>query len=671
MANATASITIAFCTAFLASSFANAETQSPPNIVLILSDDQGYTDYGFMGHPEIETPHLDKLAKESALFRRGYVPTALCRPSLMTLITGLYSHQNKTTGNDPANTPANKAHADEAGKDARELLISHIDRTGALPQWLAKKGYVSHQSGKWWEGSPQRAGFTEGMTKGFPNRGGRHGDAGLKIGREGIKPVTEFIDRSVADKKPFFVWYAPFMPHTPHTPPARLFEKYKAKGVHERIAKYYAMCEWFDETCGALMNHIDDAGIKENTLVLYVCDNGWVQTEKGSYAPRSKRSPNELGTRTPLMFRWPGTIPTIQQFFMDSGYRVASGGKVFHGNPGKVGDSLFAKPRDPKPPKGEDNFNAMRAPNDGYALIVADEEMSDYKIASWATEQWQTVTDKPLFMSVGFFRPHRPLQVPKPWFDKFPLASIRRPAEPDGGDDWADMPEFARRLARTHAHKPLHKGLSDHEYIVANDEWDATIRAYHASIAFVDRQIGRFVQQLTKNPRGRETYVILVSDHGWHLGEKQHWCKGAIWEQTTHIPFIVRGPGVQPGSKCTQPVSLIDVYPSLVDLAGLENPAWLDGTSIKPQLTEPSSPRPPAISSYGEGNTSIRTERWRYIRYEDGSEELYDHRVDPNEWTNLANQPAHEATKENLAKTIPKNQHPGLKVQSWFDNFQK
>ena len=284
-----------------------------PNIVLILSDDQGYTDYGFMGHPEIETPHLDRLAKESALFRRGYVPTALCRPSLMTLITGLYSHQNKTTGNDPANTPANRAHAARAGEDARELLISHIDKTGALPQWLAKKGYVSHQSGKWWEGAPQRAGFTEGMTKGFPNSGGRHGDAGLKIGRDGIKSVTDFIARSVKDEKPFFVWYAPFMPHTPHTPPARLLEKYKAKGVQERIAKYYAMCEWFDETCGALVNHIDDSGIKDNTLVLYVCDNGWIQTEKGSYAPRSKRSPNEFGTRTPLMFRWPGTIPAADR----------------------------------------------------------------------------------------------------------------------------------------------------------------------------------------------------------------------------------------------------------------------------------------------------------------------------------------------------------------------
>jgi uncharacterized sulfatase len=298
---------------FLVAGSSLAADPAPPNIVLILSDDQGYTDYGFMGHPEIETPSLDKLARESTLFRRGYVPTALCRPSLMTLITGLYSHQNKTTGNDPANTPANKAHAQKAGKDIREVLISHIDKTGALPQWLAKKGYVSHQSGKWWEGSYQRGGFTEGMTKGFPNPVGRHGDAGLKVGRDGIHPVTDFIDRSVADEKPFFVWYAPFMPHTPHTPPKRLLDKYLKKGVQERIAKYYAMCEWFDETCGALVSHIDDSGIAENTLIVYVTDNGWIQTEGGSYAQRSKRSPNEFGTRTPIMFRWPGKIPAADR----------------------------------------------------------------------------------------------------------------------------------------------------------------------------------------------------------------------------------------------------------------------------------------------------------------------------------------------------------------------
>ena len=292
---------------------ATAADSKPPNIVLIISDDQSYADYGFMGHPSIETPHLDKLASESVVFRRGYVPTALCRPALMTLATGLYAHQNKTTGNNPTSTPANKAHAEKAGKDIRELLISHIDQTGALPGWLAEKGYVSHQSGKWWEGSFGRGGFTEGMTKGFPNKGGRHGDAGLKIGRDGMEPVFDFIDRSAADKKPFFVWYAPFLPHAPHTPPARLFEKYHAKGVPERIGKYYAMCEWFDETCGALIKHIDESGIAEDTLVIYVTDNGWIQTETGGYGPRSKRSPYERGTRTPIMFRWPGVIPAADR----------------------------------------------------------------------------------------------------------------------------------------------------------------------------------------------------------------------------------------------------------------------------------------------------------------------------------------------------------------------
>ncbi len=291
---------------------ASAETK-PPNIVLILSDDQSYTDYSFMGHEHIETPHLDQLASESALFRRGYVPTALCRPALMTIATGLYSHQNLTTGNNPDPTPENAAHAEKAGEDILELLISHIDETGTIAQWLGEAGYVSHQSGKWWEGSYQRGGFTEGMTKGFPNPGGRHGDVGLKIGREGMDPVFDFIDRSVADEKPFFVWYAPFLPHTPHDPPQTLLDKYLAKGLSENVARYYANCERLDDTVGDLMNHLDDSGLSEDTLVIYVTDNGWIQTEAKGYAPRSKRSPNEGGTRNPIMFRWPGTIPAADR----------------------------------------------------------------------------------------------------------------------------------------------------------------------------------------------------------------------------------------------------------------------------------------------------------------------------------------------------------------------
>ena len=296
--------------------------------------------------------------------------------------------------------------------------------------------------------------------------------------------------------------------------------------------------------------------------------------------------------------------------------------------------------------------------------------MSDYKVASWAIEQWNTPTENPLFMSVGFFRPHRPLQVPAPWFDLFPLDSIKRPAEPAEGADWDDMPEFARKLARSHAHKAMHDGLSDHEFIVENELWDETLRAYLASVAFVDAQIGRFVEALEKNPRGRETVVMFVSDHGWHLGEKKHWCKGAIWEQTLRIPFIVRAPGVEAGAISEEPVSLIDVYPSLVDLAGLPAPEYLDGDSVKPQLEDPAVEREPAISIYGEANTSIRSKDWRYIRYDDGSEELYYHKNDPNEWTNEADNPEYASIKEELSKFIPENPHPGLKVQDWFDKHQ-
>lgn len=280
-----------------------------PNVVIILSDDQSWTDYGFMGHPEIKTPHLDKLASESAMFSRGYVPTALCRPALTSIATGLYSHQTLITGNDPAATPANEAYEKKTGKTAKELLISNIDCHGALPMWLGKEGYLSFQSGKWWEGNFKRGGFTHGMTRGYPERGGRHGDDGLKIGREGMKPVFDFIDMAVEEEKPFFVWYAPFLPHTPHNPPERLFSKYRRDGLPNTVARYYAMCDWFDETCGELLGGLDSRGLSKDTLVIYVTDNGWIQSGKGNgYEIRSKRSPYEGGTRTPIMFRWPGVI---------------------------------------------------------------------------------------------------------------------------------------------------------------------------------------------------------------------------------------------------------------------------------------------------------------------------------------------------------------------------
>ena len=281
--------------------------ENHPNIVLIISDDQAWNDYGFMGHEQIKTPHLDQLARQSAVFPRGYVPTALCRPSLATLLTGHYASTHGITGNDPS--PKYAERGSQLYKDRCAQVISFIDRFKTAPKLLGDAGYLSHQSGKLWEGSYKNSGFTHGMTRGFPEPGGRHGDDGLKIGRNGIEPIKEFVDMATKKKTPFFLWYAPFLPHTPHNPPKRLFDKYNQGGTPTTVARYYAMCDWFDETCGELLGVIDGKGIADNTLVVYVTDNGWIQspTSRG-YAPRSKQTPYEGGIRTPIMYRWPGKI---------------------------------------------------------------------------------------------------------------------------------------------------------------------------------------------------------------------------------------------------------------------------------------------------------------------------------------------------------------------------
>jgi len=281
-----------------------------PNIVLIISDDQAWTDYGFMGHPEIRTPHLDELAERSLLFERGYVAAPLCRPSLASMVTGLYPFQHGITGND-VDGYKNRAALDVPLREAFHKHPSFIKA-------LASSGYLAHQSGKWWEGSWKDGGFTHGMTHGDPQRRGRHGDDGLKIGRNGMKPVTEFIDEATKANKPFLLWYAPFLPHTPHNPPARLLKKYTKPGRAKDVARYYAMCEWFDETCGELFDYLDKQNISDNTLVLYICDNGWAAPSTNAddpnqklwrgYAQRSKSSPYENGIRTPIMVSWPGHV---------------------------------------------------------------------------------------------------------------------------------------------------------------------------------------------------------------------------------------------------------------------------------------------------------------------------------------------------------------------------
>jgi len=293
--------------AVLLSPSLEAEDARPPNVLVIVSDDHAWYDYGFMGSKDVWTFHINRLAAESRAFPRGYVVNSLCGPSLAALLTGKHPHRNGITGNDPVLPPAAKGkskYAHPSFQQGREKMTSLWEKNPHIPRLLEPKGYVSLQTGKWWLGDYRRGGFTEGMTK-----GGRHGDDGLDIGRKTLAPVTDFISKAKRDQKPFFVWYAPMMPHDPHTPPERLLAKYVDKTPSLHQARYWAMVEWFDETVGEIRAHIEKEGLSRDTVVIYIADNGWIQSQNNSrYAPRSKQSPHEGGVRTPILVSWPGRV---------------------------------------------------------------------------------------------------------------------------------------------------------------------------------------------------------------------------------------------------------------------------------------------------------------------------------------------------------------------------
>lgn len=301
------------CVAVLACLGLSLSAAERPNILMIVSDDHSWFDYGFMGSKAVSTPHLDKLAAESRVFPRGYVTNSLCGPSLASMLTGRHVHRHGLTGNDPfipvgAAAGAKAAAAKQknaAFLEGRARMVKRFQESPILPRLLGEQGYVSLQTGKWWMGPYQTGGFTEGMTK-----GGRHGDEGLDIGRKTLAPLTDFISRAKKDGKPFFAWYAPMMPHDPHTPPERLLAKYRDKSPTPQAAKYHAMVEWFDETIGEIRAHLEKEGLSRDTIILYVADNGWIpRTDKPSVDfERSKQSPFDGGVRTPIMVSWPGRI---------------------------------------------------------------------------------------------------------------------------------------------------------------------------------------------------------------------------------------------------------------------------------------------------------------------------------------------------------------------------
>ncbi len=300
-----------------------------PNVVMLISDDQTYTDFGFMGHRKIQTPHLDRLAATAARFTHGYVPSSVCRPSLVTLLTGQYPHQHGVHFNHPPPGFSRLTKSQEINGQQYNALRQRADRfiqqAPSLPRILAANGYRCLQTGKYWEGHWRNAGFTEGMTTSQPRKaatatgnkrlaGGDivahgNGDHGLAIGRETMQPIFSFVDDCQAKGQPFFIWYAPFLPHLPHNAPQKYREVYKADpDVPAHAGAYYAACTWFDATVGQLVKHLEKRGLAENTIFVFVCDNGFVPDPKKpmaggdfNYTKRSKRSPFDDGLRTPIL----------------------------------------------------------------------------------------------------------------------------------------------------------------------------------------------------------------------------------------------------------------------------------------------------------------------------------------------------------------------------------
>lgn len=361
-------------------------------------------------------------------------------------------------------------------------------------------------------------------------------------------------------------------------------------------------------------------------------------------------------------------VVTLPAHFRGHGYHVVGAGKIFHHTAGN------------HPPNQWDDFQRLIFRNDPWfrgvklnypwsehhpfpkafpfsgvhglghendwgELKIPEQDYDDALSVDYACNVLSQNHDKPLFLACGLFRPHLPWYVPSKYFDLYPIDEIVTPIVPV--DDLDDVPSEGLALAKA--------GRTDLLAIKKAAAWKQAIRAYLASISFADAQLGRVLDALDASRYGKNTILVLWSDHGWHLGEKQHWHKSTLWEEATRVPLIISVPGYRSG-RCIRPVNLIDLYPTLVELTGLPSIDSHDGVSLVPLLREPDRDWDrPSVIEYKLGNAAVRSDRYRYIRYRDGGEELYDHQTDDSEWKNLADDERYSEIKRQLSDWINKD----------------
>ena len=370
---------------------------------------------------------------------------------------------------------------------------------------------------------------------------------------------------------------------------------------------------------------------------------------------------------------WKPALPdvvTMPMLFRQNGYRVAGAGKIFHHTSGfnppdqwdeyrsqHFDDPWYRRPslyhwteRMPNPPGHP--FNGLAGDNFAgefdWGVLPGRPERTygDMTAIRFGEDFLRRSHDRPFFLAIGLWHPHIPLFAPQRYFDMYPADRVKLPEVPD--NDLDDLPPIAQGFAAARR--------SEHERILREGKWRDAVQAYLACISFADAMVGQLVRALDESQYRDNTILVFWSDHGWHLGEKRHWHKGTLWQRATHVPMIWLGPGVsQPGRHRSQPVELLDMYPTLADLCGLGPPDTLEGVSLRPQLEDPTTPKRPAVVDYQRGNHAVLTEKWRYIRYRDGTEELYDRVSDPNDWRNIADRPEHAALKRELADWMPRS----------------
>jgi len=369
---------------------------------------------------------------------------------------------------------------------------------------------------------------------------------------------------------------------------------------------------------------------------------------------------------------WKAVMPdamTLPKYFGMHGYWTGGAGKIFHNNqpdPDSWEEYWPSKEKPmpdyfyPSPGKTVNMpvFENMYMDFDWAPLDLPDEETADYKSVNWAIDQLNVQRDRPFFLAVGIYRPHVPWYVPQKYFDMFPIDEVQLPTVSESDND--DLPPRALNIAA--------RAGNYHKHITEAGKWKEAVQGYLASVAYADAMLGNLLDGLEKSPYADNTIVILWSDHGWQLGEKHHWRKFALWENVAHVVMMMKVPegvsaalpeGTKAGTRVDRITSLIDIFPTLVDLAGLDQKKDLDGHNLVPLLRDETLPWDyPAITTYDFDEFSIRTENFRYIRYIDGGEELYDHRNDPEEWLNLADNDDYEAVKGQMRELIPADAVP-------------